>query len=141
MGCDKNEGTKRRLLKRIEEIKKEINGIGEMRVGSLTTQYNVCGNPNCACKAPENPRKHGPYHQLSYTRYGKSTSEFVKSEDVEATRRRLEDYKLFMELKDEWIDISIQLARLRKGLDVKAPIRAKVRKGGKQGGNRRGATG
>lgn len=117
----KNETKQKKLLNRLSELKNEISQLGEMRVGSLTEQYNVCGNPNCACKDPDNPKKHGPYYQLSFTRYGKSTSEFVKAEDVDNVRKRLENYKTFMKLKDEWLDISILLARLRKGLDGELP--------------------
>ncbi|WDE99308.1 hypothetical protein PQO03_15840 [Lentisphaera profundi] len=101
---------------RIVGIKNEIASLGEMRTGSLTEQYNVCGNANCKCKDPEKPQKHGPYYQLSYTRYRKSTSQFVRSEDVEVVRQQLADYKIFMQLKDEWIDCSIQLSKLRKAL-------------------------
>ena len=60
------------------------------------------------------PNATGPYYQLSFTRYGKSTSEFVKKEDVKDVRRHVKNDKRFMTLKDEWIDLSIQIARLRK---------------------------
>tara|TARA_Y100000780_G_C13398387_1_gene307042 strand:+ start:141 stop:485 length:345 start_codon:yes stop_codon:yes gene_type:complete len=99
---------------RIGEIKNEIAKLGEIRTGSLTEQYNVCGKSSCKCKDPDNPQKHGPYSKLSYTRYRKSTSEFVRREDVDQLRQQLKDYKTFMSLKDEWIDRSIQLAKLRK---------------------------
>jgi len=108
----------KKILKRIEEIKKEISLLGEMRTGSLTKQYNVCGNPTCRCKDKKSPQKHGPYYQLSFTRYGKSTSEFVKKEDVKDLIRHVKNYKRFMNLKDEWIDLSIQIARLRKTIDL-----------------------
>lgn len=105
-----------KLELRIDEIKSEISKIGEMRTGSLSEQYNVCGKAACKCKDPDSPQKHGPYYQLSYTRYRKSTTEFVRKEDLVQVRKQLEAYKLFMELKDEWIDISIQLAKVRKEL-------------------------
>ena len=110
----KNEVKMKKLSARIKAIKNEIGQLGEMRTGSLTMQYNVCGNPNCRCKDPENPRKHGPYYQLSYTRYGKSTSEFIRRDELENVKERLKNYQSFRKLKDEWIDISIQLAKLRK---------------------------
>ena len=102
------------LNNRIGEIKNEIAKLGEMRTGSLTEQYNVCGKSSCKCKDPDDPQKHGPYYKLSYTRYRKSTSEFVRSEDVDQLGKQLQDYKTFMALKDEWIDRSIQLSKLRK---------------------------
>ena len=101
-------------LKRIEEVKHEISGLGEIRTGSLSEQWNVCGNPKCRCKDKENPQKHGPYYQLSYTRYGKSSTEFVSRKNVDTVRKQLEDYKAFMSLKDEWIDLSVAIAKLRK---------------------------
>jgi len=103
-----------KLLSRIEKIKTEIAQIGEMRPGSLSEQYNVCGNPTCRCKDKKNPQKHGPYHQLSYTWKRKSTSEFVRKEDVPVVKEQLANYRHFMELRDEWIDCCIQLAKLRK---------------------------
>ena len=65
------------LQKQIEEIKNQIVAIGDLRPGSLSEQYNVCGKENCRCKA-DPPKKHGPYYQLSYTRKGKSKSMFVR---------------------------------------------------------------
>ena len=56
-----------KLLKKIESIKQKIIELEEMRPGSLSKQYNVCGTPNCKCKDKEKPQKHGPYYQLSYT--------------------------------------------------------------------------
>ena len=109
-----NEETIEKKLSRIEEIKREISQLGEIRTGSLSEQWNVCGNPNCRCKDKDNPQKHGPYYQLSYTRYRKSSSEFVSKSNVETVRQQLDDYKKFMELKDEWIDLSIAISKLRK---------------------------
>ncbi len=100
--------------KRINEIKKEILDIGEMRTGSLSQQWNVCGNPNCRCKDSKKPKKHGPYYQLSYMRYKKSKTEFVSKENVESVKRHIASYKKFMELKDEWIDLSIEISQFKK---------------------------
>jgi hypothetical protein len=110
----KNESQIKNLLEEIEVIKEKMAGLGEIRPGTLTEQYNVCGNPSCRCKDKKNPKKHGPYYQLSYTRYGKSTSEFVKKENVDKVKKQIRDYKLFMKLKDEWIDLSIEIARKKR---------------------------
>lgn len=100
--------------KRISKIKKEILDIGEMRTGSLSQQWNVCGNPNCRCKDSKKPKKHGPYYQLSYMRYKKSKTEFVSKDNVKSVKRHIANYKNFMELKDEWIDLSIEISQLKK---------------------------
>jgi len=103
-----------RWKSRIEEIKKRLVALGEMRPGSLSKQYNVCGNPTCRCKDPKNPQKHGPYYQLSYSHKGKSTTEFVKRGTVTETRKQLKNYKTFKMLTDEWVELSVKIARLRK---------------------------
>ena len=74
--------------KKIETSKKKLTALGDMRPGSLSKQYNVCGNPTCRCKDPDNPKKHGPYHQLSYTHKSRSKSEFVKKEDLAEVKKK-----------------------------------------------------
>jgi hypothetical protein len=65
------------LERQIEKTKQALMALGDMRPGSLSTQYNVCGKAGCRCKA-DPPEKHGPYYQVSFTRKGKSSSKFVK---------------------------------------------------------------
>ena len=100
--------------------------MGEMRPGSISKQYNVCGNPKCRCKDPENPKKHGPYYQLSYTHKGKSTSEFVKKEDVDAAKQQIKNFREFKKLTEEWIDLSVKIAKLRKEESRKKPRQSKI---------------
>jgi hypothetical protein len=99
---------------RIKEIQKTLSEMGEMRPGSLSMQYNVCGNPSCRCKDKENPQKHGPYYQLSYTHKGKSTTEFVKAEKVNEVRQQIQNFREFKKLTEEWVDLSVKIAKLRK---------------------------
>lgn len=100
--------------KRIAEIKRELQELDELRPGKISQQYNICGNPTCGCKDAKNPRKHGPYFQLSYTWKGRSTSEFIKAENVVAEERRVLDYKRMRALTVEWVDLSLIVARMRK---------------------------
>lgn len=106
----------RALEKRIETIKRNLSALGDMRPGSLSTQFNVCGNPTCRCKDPENPKKHGPYYQLSYTHKGRSKSEFVKKEDLADVKKQINNYKQFKKHTAEWVAVSLELAKLRKSV-------------------------
>jgi len=83
-----------------------------LRPGALSKQYNICGSPNCRCKATP-PIKHGPYYQISFTRHGKSSSQFVREEDVGDVQQQLENYRQLRELVDEWITLSAELSSLR----------------------------
>ena len=99
------------LERQIEKTKLELSAIGDMRPGSLSTQYNVCGKAGCRCKATP-PVKHGPYYQVSYTRKGKSSSKFVKKEDLPAVRKQLKNYERMKLLMERWIDLATELSLL-----------------------------
>src|SRR5664279_6548265 len=66
------------IEQRIQRIKTQLAALGEMRPGSLSKQYNVCGKPGCRCKDPKHPQRHGPYYQLSWVHRGKSTTQFIR---------------------------------------------------------------
>ncbi len=100
------------LAAKIEDVKRQLAALGEMRPGSLSTQYNVCGSPGCRCKAAP-PTKHGPYYQVSYTRKGKSGTRFVRKEDLPSIRRQLKNYARMRALVDRWIELATKLSDLR----------------------------
>jgi len=100
------------IERQIEKIKRDLAALGDLRPGSLSTQYNVCGSPGCRCKASP-PEKHGPYYQVSYTRKGKSSSKFVKKKDLPAIRKQLKNYERMKLLMDRWIDLATELSNLR----------------------------
>ena len=100
------------LEERIEKIKRQLAQLGDLRPGSLSKQYNVCGNPNCKCKATP-PKKHGPYYQLSLTRKGRSRSRFVRKQDVAIVRAQLRNYAKLRKLTERWIDLAEELSILR----------------------------
>jgi hypothetical protein len=111
-GDRKMERKIRALEKQIHKIKEELASLGDLRPGSLSEQYNVCGNPNCRCK-DDPPQKHGPYYQLSFTRKGKSSTKFVKKHQVTAVKKQLKNYAQLRTLVDHWIELSTELCQLR----------------------------
>ena len=100
------------LQRQIEKVKRDLAALGDLRPGSLSTQYNVCGSPGCKCKA-DPPVKHGPYYQVSYTRKGKSSTKFVKKEDLPEVRKELKNYERMKLLMEKWIDLAMELSILR----------------------------
>lgn len=97
----------------IETIRQQIAALGaDLQPGVLTRQYNVCGTAGCRCKA-DPPEKHGPYYQLSFTRKGKSTTHFVKKEDLPLVRRQVLNYRRLKRLLDRWISLGMELSVLR----------------------------
>ena len=121
--------TEREIEQRIIAIKREISSLGPLRPGSLSRQYNVCGNPTCRCKA-DPAQRHGPYYQLSYKHQKKSSSEFVREPDVAQVEQQLRNYQRLRELVEEWVGLNIERTRLlraaRKGAKF-SPTLAKPR--------------
>jgi len=105
--------TKSRTLERqIEKVKRELAQVGELRPGTLSEQYNVCGTPRCRCKG-SSPKKHGPYYQLSYTRKGKSHTRFIRPEALPEVKQQIKNYARFRTLVEHWIDVATELGDLR----------------------------
>ena len=100
------------LEARIAKLKRAIVHLGDLRPGKLSQQYNVCGKADCHCKA-DPPQKHGPYYQLSFTRRGRSSTQFVRKEDLALVRQQLKNYQRLRELIDRWIALGMELSRLK----------------------------
>jgi len=97
--------------RRIEQLKAKLAQLGPMLPGSISEQWNVCGTPGCRCKDPDKPVRHGPYYQLSFTVGGKSSTMFVKKENLTEAQRRLQRYQQFKTLNTELVHAHIALAR------------------------------
>jgi len=121
--------TAREIEQRIAAIKREIAALGPLRAGSLSRQYNVCGNPTCRCKADPSQR-HGPYYQLSYTYQKKSSSQFVRAPEVADVESQLKNYERLRALVEEWVGLGIERARILRAARTtssSSPKRAKPR--------------
>ena len=105
MNTKKNESA---LKDEIVKIKKKLMELGPMHPGSISQQYQKCGNPNCKCMNAKNPQPHGPFHKLSYVFKGKTGCRFVRATYEKEVIRRVANYKEFRFLIDEWINLSIQ---------------------------------
>ncbi len=120
--------TEREIDHRIAAIKTELAALGPLHPGSITRQYNVCGNPACRCKA-DPAQRHGPYYQLSYGYKGKSSSTFVREPDLAAVEQQLRNFERLRALVDEWVGLSIEQARLLRALrQQKSTVKIRGRK-------------
>ena len=105
------------LEKRLEELRRELVCIGEMRRGSLTKRYRQCGKPNCHCAQPGDPG-HGPSFSLTRQVDGKTVTRIIPAgEAVERTQTQIAEYQRFRGLTRELIEVSERLcqARLKRG--------------------------
>lgn len=100
------------LEKQITKIKQEISSIDDLRRGSLSEQYNICGTPGCKCKATP-PTKHGPYYQLSFTKNGRSSTKFVNHKNIKSVKLQVKNYKRLRILVKRWLELATELSDLR----------------------------
>jgi len=104
--------------KSVEQLKQKLLGLGPVLPGSISEQWNICGTPGCKCKDTINPQKHGPYYQLSFSVGGRSSSMFIRKEDVAEARERVRRYQEFKKLTIELVQAHVDLVRsegLRRG--------------------------
>jgi hypothetical protein len=92
----------RQIECRIEKIKKALTDLGDMRSGSVSAQTRSWG---------------GQYHQLSYTHLGKGHTEYVAPKRLKELKRQLANYRKFRELTQEWVNLAIELCKLRASDD------------------------
>ena len=87
------------IAQRIERIKSELAALRDMRPGSLSVQGRSWG---------------GKYVQLSYTHRGKGHTEYVRGEKRDEVERQVKTYRRFRELTKEWVDLAIELCKLKQ---------------------------
>jgi hypothetical protein len=90
------------MEKEISEIQKKLAKLGSMRPGTLGYQYRDRAN------------KLGGYWQISYTHKRRSRSEHVKPQHVNTIKKELANFKLFRELTERWIDLSIEVSKAKR---------------------------
>jgi hypothetical protein len=97
--------------KLIAQIREALDSLGPVLPGSISKQWNVCGKPGCRCKDPKNPRRHGPYYQLSFTVAGRSSTLFLKAEELALARQCLRRYRRFRDLNAQLVEAYVTQAR------------------------------
>jgi hypothetical protein len=105
------------VQRRIAQVQRQLLALGPLHPGSISEQYNVCGQPACRCKDPHRPQKHGPYYQLSFTWQGKSSTRFLRPEQVEPMRQKVANYKRLRELMNEWVSLGVELERAGREME------------------------
>ena len=83
----------------IVAVKKELLELERMHPGSLSKQKRLRG---------------GEYYQLSYSHGGRGHTKYVRPADVPEIMQELENYRRFRELTRRWVELAIELAKLKR---------------------------
>lgn len=92
----------------IQQVKKQLNDIGDIRPGSLKQQTRKAKT------------SYGAYWHLSYTHLGKGHTEYVRTEALARLKREVENYKRLKTLVDRMITLSIVKSKLRMEMEKAA---------------------
>lgn len=93
-----------RMERKIAKIKQALMALGDLRPGSLSVQTRSWG---------------GQYYQLSYTHRGKGHTEYVPKKQRKEVVRQLANYRKFRDLTQEWVNLGIELCKLKTPLEDK----------------------
>jgi hypothetical protein len=95
----------KQIERRIAKIKQALADLGDMRPGSLSVQTRSWG---------------GQYRQLSYTHLGKGHTEYIPRERVKEVKRQIANFRKFRDLTQEWVNLAVQLCKLKQAQADKA---------------------
>lgn len=85
----------KRLLKyteRYDALKRELQAVGFICLGSVQTGRRECGKPTCRChQAPEN--RHGPYHGWTRKAGGKTVGLMLTEDELPVYREWIQNQR------------------------------------------------
>jgi len=100
------------------QLFRELSEIGDLRRGIISANYRKCGKPNCVC-AQKGHRGHGPQYLWNTTVGGKSRAANVRlGPELEKVQQEIENYRRFVKLTKEIVDINEQICQKRAVRDI-----------------------
>lgn len=102
------------LERKRKQVYRKLSLVGDFRRGTVSQRYRKCGKKNCVCAQPGH-RGHGPHYQWSTTTKGnKSLARNLQlGADLEKALSEQSNYRQFLELTGELIEINERICRLR----------------------------
>ena len=87
------------IEKEIEKVKADLAGLGRLRPGSLSKQTRARGDR---------------YFQITFSQKGKSRCDYVRPDYEPVIREEVQTYRRLRELVRQWIDLELELSRIRQ---------------------------
>jgi len=90
------------------EITARLAGLPFALPGTLADRKTRCGYPGCRCHA-DPPRLHGPYHQWTRRKNGKTATRILSDEQLADYRPWFDNHRRLRELIAELEDLSLAI--------------------------------
>ena len=105
------------LEERRQQLYQQLAVIGNFRPGMISVNYRKCGRGNCRCAQPDHTG-HGPQY-LWNTTQGKSRAQNLRlGPELEKVEREVANYRRFVELCGELVQVNEQICRLRPVAEI-----------------------
>ena len=91
------------------EITARLAGAAFALPGTLADRMTRCGHPGCRCHA-DPPRLHGPYHQWTRKKDGKTSTRILTDEQLADYSPWFDNHKRLRELVAELEELSLDIA-------------------------------
>ena len=91
------------------EITARLAGLPFALPGTLADRMTRCGYPGCRCHA-DPPRRHGPYHQWTRRKNGKTATRILSDEQLADYGPWFGNHKRLRELITELEELSLAIA-------------------------------
>jgi Family of unknown function (DUF6788) len=91
------------------EIAAVLAGAGFALPGTVADRATRCGHPGCRCHA-DPPQLHGPYHQWTRKKNGKTATKILSDEQLADYRPWFDNHKRLRELVTELEELSLAIA-------------------------------
>ena len=111
----KKSSQRQNLLGRCEQdhqrLATELSNSGFLLQGTITQRWMRCGKPSCSCQ--RNPQaRHGPYHQWTVKRRGKTVSVYLDEDQAKICRQWIQNNKRAKNLMSQMQALTLRAARL-----------------------------
>jgi hypothetical protein len=90
-------------------IARELAGLGFALPGTLADRMTRCGYANCRCRT-DPPRLHGPYHQWTRKKNGKTATRILSDGQLADYRPWFDNHRRLRELIAELEQLSLAIA-------------------------------
>jgi hypothetical protein len=97
---------------RRKELHRRLQEIGDFRRGTVSANLRKCGKKNCVCAKAGHPGH--PQYLWNTTRGSRSEARSLRiGPQVERYEREVDNYRLFLEITRELVDINEKICDLR----------------------------
>ena len=111
--------TQEDLESRREDLRRQLLEIGDFRPGTVYARFRQCGKKNCACSQPGHPG-HGPQYMRTLAKGGKNRAHNLRlGPELEKAVKEAENYRRFVALCTELVEVNEQICELRPVREVK----------------------